>query len=337
MARKAGDHLRHDPIKLRFTTTNPTTGQPNSILRRYLNQSIAEIMVPPYSSPTRTVILYEKLDASNVELETKGVLEVTWMNMHNTEMGAHSFLLPKTSTVHDLADRLTKEVELTSSGIGKIRIFEISKDGKTQKGFTGSEMIENMPEPVDLYAEVCLCNRRASLFMVFQEIPREELNADGFDKVQVIDNNSKSLSDCREKEFDAEVFRSRLSTPELTYKVHTLNAEVFQASASLISSIVRSNQEISEEELNLFLIRSKSLLGFSLAQVLQTEAKLGKVVNPLLVQVTLQAVLVNFCVKKIQLWTSQEPLINEFLNDLYYEIRTSSACIACISTTRNLC
>jgi len=39
-------------------------------------------------------------------------------------------------------------------GSSKIRVFEVSKDGKTQKEFTGSEMIGNIPDPVELYAEV---------------------------------------------------------------------------------------------------------------------------------------------------------------------------------------
>ena len=43
---------------------------------------------------------------------------------------------------------------LTPNGTQKIRIFEISKDGRSQREFTGSEMIGNIPDPVDLYAEV---------------------------------------------------------------------------------------------------------------------------------------------------------------------------------------
>jgi Ubiquitin-specific protease C-terminal len=120
-----------------------------------LNQSIAEIMTPSYTNPATTIILFEKLDVSIVELETKRSLKVTWTGIHNKEEGTHAFLLPKTSMVHDLADHLGKLVSLSSNGTGKIRIFEISKDGKTQKEFTGSEMIGNIPEPVDLYAEVC--------------------------------------------------------------------------------------------------------------------------------------------------------------------------------------
>ena len=152
MSTKVGEYLRHDPIKLRFTTTHAQNGTAKSILKRSLNQSIAEIMAPYYT--TSAVILYEKLDVSIVELETKRQLKVIWTGIHNKEEGTHPFLLPKTSPVHDLAEHLGKKVQLTQGGTGKIRIFEISRDGKTQKEFTGSEMIGNIPDPVELYAEV---------------------------------------------------------------------------------------------------------------------------------------------------------------------------------------
>jgi len=147
------------------------------VLKRSLNQSIAEIMTPYYS--TSTVILYEKLDVSIVELETKRSLKVIWTGIHNKEEGTFPFLLPKTSSVYDLADNLSKQVTLTPTGTGKIRIFEISRDGKTQKEFTGSEMIGNIPDPVELYAE---------------EIPHEELEADDADKVIGVFHFSRELS-----------------------------------------------------------------------------------------------------------------------------------------------
>ncbi|TFK55144.1 cysteine proteinase [Heliocybe sulcata] len=179
MATKVGEYLRHDPIKLRFTTTHATNGTPKAVLKRSLNQSIAEIMAPSYVNPTTTVILYEKLDVSIVELETKRSLKVIWTGIHNKEEAAHSFLLPKTSMVHDLADNLAKLVTLTPEGTGNIRIFEVSKDGKTQKEFTGSEMIGNIPDPVELYAE---------------EIPVEEAEADDHDKVISVFHFSKEVS-----------------------------------------------------------------------------------------------------------------------------------------------
>jgi ubiquitin carboxyl-terminal hydrolase 7 len=155
MSSKAGEVLRHEPIKLRFTTTHPSNGQAKSVLKRSLNQSISEIMAPSYINPTTTVILYEKLDVSIVELETKRSLKVIWTGIHNKEEAVFPFLLPKTSMVHDLADHIAKGVTLSPIGSGKIRVFEVSKDGKTQKEFTGSEMIGNIPDPVELFAEVC--------------------------------------------------------------------------------------------------------------------------------------------------------------------------------------
>lgn len=154
MAFKVGEYLKHDPIKLRFTTTHATNGSAKTILKRSLNQSIAEIISPGYTNAQTTVILYEKLDVSIVELETKRSLKVIWTGSHNKEESSHSFLLPKTSPVHDLAEHLTKQIKLSPGGTGKIRVFEVSKDGKTQKEFTGSEMIGNIPDPVELYAEV---------------------------------------------------------------------------------------------------------------------------------------------------------------------------------------
>ena len=166
MSIKAGDYLRHESIKLRFTTTHANSGSPKAVLKRSLNQSISEIMAPAYVNPTTTVILYEKLEVSIVELETKRSLKVVWTGIHNKEESSHNFLLPKTSMVHDLTADLAKQVKLTPGGTNKIRVFEVSKDGKTQKEFTGSEMIGNIPDPVELYAEVrfpCMSRRMSVL------------------------------------------------------------------------------------------------------------------------------------------------------------------------------
>jgi len=76
MAAKVAEYLRHDPIKLRFITTHASNASPKAILKRSLNQSIAEIISPSYTSPSKTVILYEKLNVSIVELEMKRGLEV---------------------------------------------------------------------------------------------------------------------------------------------------------------------------------------------------------------------------------------------------------------------
>lgn len=178
MAAKVGEYLKHEPIKLRFTTTQ-ANGAPKGILKRSLNPSISEIMAPHYMTPQSTVILYERLDVSIVELETKRSLKIVWTGVHNKEEATHPFLLPKTSVVHDLAEQLTKLVTLSPDGSGKVRIFEVSKDGKHQREFTGTEMIGNIPDPVELFSE---------------EIPLEELNADESSKIISVFHFSKEPS-----------------------------------------------------------------------------------------------------------------------------------------------
>lgn len=116
MSMKVGEYLKHDPIKLRFTTTHATNGSPKTVLKRSLNQSISEIISPGYTGSQTTIILYEKLDVSIVELETKRSLKVIWTGSNNKEETTHSFLLPKTSAVHELAEHLAKQVKLLPGG-----------------------------------------------------------------------------------------------------------------------------------------------------------------------------------------------------------------------------
>ncbi|KAI6001236.1 ICP0-binding domain of ubiquitin-specific protease 7-domain-containing protein [Pisolithus albus] len=65
MAQRVGEYLRHDPIKLRFTTTDAARAVlRRSVLKRSLNQSIADFMDSSYAATT--VLLYEKLAVTTV-------------------------------------------------------------------------------------------------------------------------------------------------------------------------------------------------------------------------------------------------------------------------------
>ena len=134
----------------------------------------------------------------------------------------------------------------------------------------------------------------------------------------------KSLS---EERFGIQVFLSKadsLSISDVTQKIHTLNEEIYRAAASLF--IVRS--EFAEDSKQ-YMDHSKTLLGPSLARILHTAAgKSDEPLNPFLVQVTLQAFLINFCKKKIDQWTEVESSTDQFLHTLYHEIRSSSTYIS---------
>lgn len=172
MASKVGEFLKHDPTKLRFTTTFATTGTPKSIVKRSLVQSIDEMVYPFLPPPPRSVILYERLSVSIVKLETKRTLIVVWTGIDNREKSTHLFLMSRTCLVNELIHRLSTRVQLTPTGIGGIRMFMTTDRGRTREDLRGYEMVGNIPnlDPVVLFAE---------------EIPREEIEAK--DRCKVID------------------------------------------------------------------------------------------------------------------------------------------------------
>lgn len=178
MATKVGEYLEHDPIKLRFTSPNGPNGAPKTIIKRALNQSVQDIVHSTYSAPV-TMLYYEKLDISIVELETKKSMKVVWTGALNKEdvsfagllmpvwvrltnrlffsyiQGSFPFLLPKTNTIEMLGDQLSKLVTLSEEGSKKIRFFEITNVGRRKPNdFSENTMIGNIDDATDIYAEV---------------------------------------------------------------------------------------------------------------------------------------------------------------------------------------
>ena len=91
MANRVGDYLKHDPLKLRFTSSNPPNAAPKQVIKRALNQSVADItQTNYYSSHPNVIVYYEVLDISIIELETKKSLKVHWTGRYNKEEVSYS-------------------------------------------------------------------------------------------------------------------------------------------------------------------------------------------------------------------------------------------------------
>ena len=167
MAELVGAKVKQDPLKIRFTTTQNTNGSPKSIIKRGMNQPVQDLITPGYLTENSHVILYELLDISIVELETKKSFTVTWTGINNREEGSYPFLQTKTSTINDVIDQLQQNISLSPEGSKKIKVFEIW-NGKQQKEFSGLEPIGSLNDNAELFAE---------------EIPKEELEASESDKI----------------------------------------------------------------------------------------------------------------------------------------------------------
>ncbi|GAA5992402.1 hypothetical protein JCM11641_002734 [Rhodosporidiobolus odoratus] len=153
MAVKVGERLKHDFLKLRFTQSNGANGTPKTVIRRQSGSSVAELVQPGYMQTSCNLLYYELLDVSIIELETKKSLRITWVGPTNKEEGSFPFLLPKNTSMAEVAnEHLRKQVKLQPEGSGTIRIFEII-NGRTQKVFNGSEVVRDVPEATELYAE----------------------------------------------------------------------------------------------------------------------------------------------------------------------------------------
>jgi len=152
MAIKVGERLKHDPIRLRFTSVH-ADGKTQTILKRGLNQGIADIISPCFTPSAATVILYEKLDISVTEVENRRCVRVTWTGLDNEPKLVCMIMLPETSMVHDLVWELSELVQLTPTGTGRLRVFGVAKDGGNKTVYTGSELIRDIPDSVELFGE----------------------------------------------------------------------------------------------------------------------------------------------------------------------------------------
>ncbi|KAI5479269.1 hypothetical protein MNV49_003787, partial [Pseudohyphozyma bogoriensis] len=176
MATKVAEHLGWDPLKLRFTQSNGQNGAPKSIVRRQSNHTVAELIQPGYMATTNNLLYYEMLEVSIIELETKKSLRIAWVGLFNKEESSHSFLLPKNTTVGDVAsEHLGKQVKLSPEGSQQIRIFEVI-NGREQKILAPSDPVRDIVESNDLFAE---------------EVPLNEVNVDESERIVPVYHYSK--------------------------------------------------------------------------------------------------------------------------------------------------
>lgn len=87
MSHRVGDHLKHDPLKVRFTSSHTNNSAPKAVIKRSLNPSVGDMTQIGYypAHAVNVVLYYEKLEVSIIELETKKSLKIIWTGAHNKE------------------------------------------------------------------------------------------------------------------------------------------------------------------------------------------------------------------------------------------------------------
>ncbi|ORY41889.1 cysteine proteinase [Rhizoclosmatium globosum] len=132
--------------------------------------------VPPGSTPT--TLHYELLDIPLSELETKRFVKIVFIDRQQHESDPIDFLVSKTGVVDELLKAVGEKVQLSQSGSGKLRLFEVH-NFRPYKTFGSSDYISIIGESANLYAE---------------EIPVEELEATETDVVVNVCHFTKDTS-----------------------------------------------------------------------------------------------------------------------------------------------
>jgi hypothetical protein len=138
--------------------------------------------------------------------------------------------------------------------------------------------------------------------------------------------NTTNLSNARGKELaSAQAFLSKadnISVVEVRGLVDALNEEIFQTAASLGDCIVRRKYDLSDEDQHSYRKRLRPMVGKGLLRILSaqnvTESN-GRNVNPLLVQVIAQVLLVDRCEYEVDGWAPTRPDLSNGLKELYRE------------------
>jgi len=134
-------------------------------------------------------------------------------------------------------------------------------------------------------------------------------------------DNAIILADTRGRELALFDKADSLAISDLSARVTQLNEEIFQAAASLGEAVCRKQWSLPDEETIRCAEDASRLIGPYLVLATHEHAKNPDApVHPFLVQVVLQVFLNTFCVEKIRMWATSEPIHDDYLRSLYQAI-----------------
>ena len=158
LALKVAEHLRVEASHLRFSTVNATTGRAKNGVKRGMNQSLWSLLRPYPNSYNNSgqredSLIYEVLEMSVTELESKKSVKVTFLTEGITKEETFDILVPKTGAIADLLRGLQKKTNLPDEIMQHVRVFEVHSS-RIQKLFEQGSSVVSLVDSATLYAEV---------------------------------------------------------------------------------------------------------------------------------------------------------------------------------------
>ncbi|KAG0370870.1 hypothetical protein BGZ54_003296 [Gamsiella multidivaricata] len=154
VAEKLAEKLNTDPLHIQFTAPSHPNGPPKNTIKRSTTMLLHEMLAPGYAQQYQvpSVLYYEKLDISIVELESKRIIRVTWLGPTLKDESTHDLLLLKTSTISAMLEALLSKIQPSPEGTQKLRTFAVS-NGKLVKEYGPMDPISTVHDAFNLYVE----------------------------------------------------------------------------------------------------------------------------------------------------------------------------------------
>ncbi|KAK9254267.1 hypothetical protein V1507DRAFT_441983 [Lipomyces tetrasporus] len=151
LSQKVAAHLKCDPTHIRFTTTQ-LSGSIKTIIKATSTLNLGQMLHTGYSQIYSNVMLYEVLDLSLQELETKKALKLIWLTDGITQEFQYDILVPKNGIMKDVLEVLKVKANLSDEVASRVRFFGVHMN-KLHRLYPEDYSVLSIIDSTQLYAE----------------------------------------------------------------------------------------------------------------------------------------------------------------------------------------
>lgn len=160
VATRVGEHLNVPPTHLQFSSVMQATGKPRLPMKRASGMTLYSMTTSQagiYGQTTGAlrpdVLMYEILEISLAELETKKQVKLHYLTDGITKEEVFDVLVPKTGVVRDFIAPLKQKANVSDEDEQRLRFYEVH-GAKIYKELTDDHPVSSFNDFITIYAEL---------------------------------------------------------------------------------------------------------------------------------------------------------------------------------------
>ena len=154
IVQRIGERLSVDPACVRLCTVNPVSGQPKTYVKAISTLTLATILQPAYLEQPSDQLMYEVLEMSLREFESKKLIKVSYLPEGITKEVAVEVLIPKTGNVGDALQAIRAKLQFAQDSTKQLVLYETSNH-KYQRELPMTYPVISMNDFATYYVEEC--------------------------------------------------------------------------------------------------------------------------------------------------------------------------------------